>query len=134
MTIWQHHRKKLNLIANAYHWDALRVGALAPGHPVNGFHVTVHVTFGERPFAVRANNLLAFHQFDAPALVADGLSTVTNVAVLVVLAAICMANVTPFAAMGTLQALATVGLHQLPRSIRFAAVGARMLQSKIEKS
>ena len=132
--IWQHDITKLNLIANAYHWDALRVGALAPGQPVNGFHVAVHVPLGERPFAVPANNLLAFHQFDAPALVVDGLSSVANVAVLVVLAAFCMADVTPFAAVGTLQALVTVGLHQLPRSIRFAAVGARMLQSKIEKS
>lgn len=99
---------------------------------MNGIHVAVHVTFGERPFAVPAYDLLAFHQFHAPALVVDCLSTVTTVAVLVIFAAICMASVTPFAAMGTLQALDTVGLHQLPRSKRFATVGAWVLQSEIE--
>ena len=99
---------------------------------MNSFHVAVHVPFGERPFAVPTNNLLAFHQFYAPALVANLLPTVTHVAMLVVFAAICMASVTPFSAIRALHALGAVGLQQLFGTLAFAAVGAQMLQSEIQ--
>lgn len=68
-------------------------------------HVFVHVFLGDGPLAVRTHDLLAFQQFLSPALVVDCHPTITNLAELVVFAAVCMSLVTPFTTSGTLRAL-----------------------------
>lgn len=83
-------------------------------------HVPVHLVFGDGPSAVRTHDLLAFHEFLAPALVADWEPTITNFAQNAVLAVICMALVEPTVAIGTLQAFGKVGPHELARPKRFS--------------
>ena len=91
------------------------------------FHVVPHVAFGDGPLAVPAQDLLAFDDFLALAVVVDWHPPVTSLAVLLVLAPFHMAGITPFATMGTLHALGTVGLHQLPGPKRLSTVFARVL-------
>ena len=74
-------------------------------------HVAVHHFLGDCPSAVWTNDLLVFLEFHALALVVDGHPTVASLAENVVLAALGMALVKPFAASGALEALGAMGQH-----------------------
>ena len=94
---------------------------------MDSLHVGVHVHLGDGPLAVRTHELLGFDELLAPALVVDSQPAVTNLAELVVFAALCMSHVTPFAACGALHALGTVCLQERLRSKALSAVRAGVL-------
>ena len=95
---------------------------------MDALHVVVHVTLGDRPLTVRTQDLLAFQQFSASALVVLWEPVVTHWAELVVLALVCMTLVTPFAASGALHTFRAVSLQELVRSVGLATVGTGVLE------
>ena len=107
---------------------ALGVGTLGPLQTVDGLEVAIHVTLVDGPVAIRAVDLLSFEDFLALALVAGSQPAVAHIAELVVLAAVCMALVPPFAASRTLHALGTVTLQEREGTETFLAVGAALLK------
>ena len=107
---------------------AFGIGTLGPLQPVDFLEVAIHVTLVDGPVAIRAVDLLSFKDFLALALVAGSQPAVAHIAELVVLAAVCMALIPPFAASRTLHALGTVGLHQLVSTVSLPAVRAEVLE------
>ena len=107
---------------------AFGIGTLRPLQPVDGLEVAIHVTLVDGPVAIRAVDLLSFEDFLALALVAGSQPAVAHIAELVVLAAVCMALVPPFAASRTLHALGTVTLQEREGTETFLAVGAALLK------
>lgn len=107
---------------------AFGIGTLGPLQPVDFLEVAIHVTLVDGPVAIRAVDLLSFKDFLALALVAGSQPAVAHIAELVVLAAVCMALIPPFAASRTLNALGTVTLQERKCTESFFAVGAALLK------